>query len=454
MLRGLHTACLLAILVPFVAYGALLTGIDVLGPVRVRGLYVQRTQAGLDGLRGAAERWRQVQIALYAGSYVALYTRAELGATLPVERSIAKLWGLGRTGALGADLVSLWTSHSGGIDLALPPSIDGNTLADRLSALRRRVERPPVPGMVLADGSKLPGIPGITIDFAAAVDQVERALRDDAREVRLEARVVQPPAAVGYDLAAAGAFSVTLVAYETRYRTGGMQAGRAHNIELAVERLDGAVIPPGGELSFNKVVGERSFAKGFAGAKEIAARRIVDGVGGGVCQVAATLHAAAFLAGFALPEYRPHSRPAHYIDLGLDTMVSWPQQDMRIANVYPFPVRVRAHASDGALRISLEGAGKAHLVEWSTRILSRTKPGVQEILDSTLGAGEREELQDAIDGLTVRRVRTVYLPSGPRREEDTLRYPPNDRIVAVGTASGRRALSARARRTSLDYADF
>jgi hypothetical protein len=34
----------------------------------------------------------------------------------------------------------------------------------------------------------------------------------------------------------------------------------------------------------------------------------------------------------------------------------------------------------------------------------------------------------------VRRMRTVYLPTGPRREENLLRYPANDRLVAIGTS--------------------
>jgi vancomycin resistance protein YoaR len=279
----------------------------------------------------------------------------------------------------------------------------------------------------------LPGIPGVTLDLVQAVEQVVRALKDDLIDVTLAVRTVPPPQPVIFDAAGGGNFNVTMMTFETAYRSGGSLAGRVHNIETAVSRIDGALIPPGGELSFNALVGERSYRQGFARAKEIAAKRIVDGVGGGVCQVAATLHAAAFLAGFDLPEYSPHSRPARYIALGLDTMVAWPSQDLRVANPYPFTVRVRAEAQAGVLRVTLEGSGKPYLVEWNTQILSRVKPGTQELPDRSLALGEREQIQDAIDGLNVRRVRTIYLPTGARREENILRYPPNDRIIAVGS---------------------
>jgi vancomycin resistance protein YoaR len=220
--------------------------------------------------------------------------------------------------------------------------------------------------------------------------------------------------------------------FETKFRTGGSVAGRAHNIELAVKAIDGALMEPGGEFSFNRAVGQRSYDRGFETAKELANRRVVDGVGGGVCQVAATLHAAAYLSGFALPEYRPHSRPSRYIETGLDTMVSWPAQDLRIANVYPFVVRIRAKASDGLLQIQLEGSGKSHPTEWTKTVVARVRAGVQRIDAKSLAYGQTQLVQEAIDGMTIKRRRTVYLPTGPQVEETFVTYPPNDRIVAVG----------------------
>jgi hypothetical protein len=104
---------------------------------------------------------------------------------------------------------------------------------------------------------------------------------------------------------------------------------------------------------------------------------------------------------------------------------------MRIANVYPFPVRVRVNAAQGVLSVRLEGAGKPHPVEWSKQVLSRTRAGVQEVANPDLDPGQTQLIQEAIDGLTLLRKRTVYLPTGPKVEESVLRYPANDRIVAV-----------------------
>jgi vancomycin resistance protein YoaR len=376
----------------------------------------------------------QTVVTVHVGPYLARATRQHLGVSLPLEPVQASLGGLGRSANPLSDLLNLWVSRRPeGLDLPWQPELSRATLAARLSEIRDRLERPPVPGALLANGTELPGTPGLSINLVGAMDRLSHALLGGASEVDLDVLRVAPQGAVAYrsDQLSEGQFGYVLAEFSTKYRTSPAQAGRVHNIELAVKAIDGTVLEPAGELSFNARVGQRSYQRGFEAANEIANRRIVRGVGGGVCQVAATLHAAAFLAGFNLPEYRPHSRPAKYIEVGLDTMVAWPNQDMRIANVYPFPVRVRAFAASGLLTIRLEGAGKPHPVEWSKHVLARARAGVQEVPDPDLEPGQTQLIQEAIDGLTLLRKRTVYLPTGPKVEESVLRYPANDRIIAV-----------------------
>jgi vancomycin resistance protein YoaR len=429
------TCCAVILGVPLLLTLLLQAGVDLFGTVRVGGVEVTRDSAGLASLQSRAEQWEQGQVTAHVGPYLARATRQHFGARLPLVQLQDELLSLGRTGNPLTDLMNLWASRRGGLDLPWQPELSRTVLEERLREMRDRLERPPVPGALLPNGTELPGTPGLSINVVAATDRLARALIRGESEVTLDVLRIAPKQAVPYrrDMVAQGQgqFGYVLSEFVTQFRTGRAQAGRIHNIELAVKAIEGVVLEPGGELSFNESVGKRSYERGFETANEISNRRIVRGVGGGVCQVAATLHAAAFLAGFALPVYRQHSRPAKYIELGLDTMVAWPQQDMRIANVYPFPVRVRASALDGKLTVRLEGAGKAHPVEWSTQVLSRVKPGVQRVEDPELLPGQTQLLQEAIDGVTVLRKRTIYLPTGPSVEEKVLRYPPNDRIVAV-----------------------
>ncbi len=151
--------------------------------------------------------------------------------------------------------------------------------------------------------------------------------------------------------AAPDAFPVLLASYTTEYpETPAQNAGRTWNIALAVRRLDGAVLAPGETLSFNGRVGPRGLGEGFRRAPELLDGDRVEGIGGGVCQVASTLYAAALDAGLVIAARAPHSRPATYTPPGRDATVSFESSiDLKLTNDLAIPVRLVARAGAGRL---------------------------------------------------------------------------------------------------------
>ena len=65
-------------------------------------------------------------------------------------------------------------------------------------------------------------------------------------------------------------------------------SNRNTNVRLAAEAINGTVIPPGGEFSFNETVGQRTEAKGYKSAAAYSGGEVVQETGGGVCQVSST----------------------------------------------------------------------------------------------------------------------------------------------------------------------
>jgi vancomycin resistance protein YoaR len=379
-----------------------------------------------------ARAWTATQLVIHAGTYLARRSRAELGASVDGAAALQWASALGRSGNPLGDLAAYWSVRQGVLDRPLPLHIDPAGLGTAIAGIRKQIERRPVPGSWGRDGAVIAGIPGLTINNITAASLLERALRGGSRDIALEISTTAAPAPVRYDVPGRSMFDAVMFQFETKYNPGPASAGRAQNIENAVRALDGAELLPGDTLSFNQLVGERSYERGFRGAPELSNKRVVEGIGGGVCQVAATLHAAAFLAGLDIPVYQPHSRPVGYIALGLDTMVSWPDRDLQVRNPYPFPVRIQASAEGGVVRVTLLGADRPNAVEWDTHIVTRIPAGEVEERDPTLASSARKVVQDPIDGLVVERRRTIYLPTGPESVTATLRYPPNPRIIAIG----------------------
>lgn len=421
-----------SLLLPVLVWGLMQVTRLPLGSVWVDGERVDISRAGARALRAHAEAWEHARVVVSVGPYLVRMPRAEFGARLPVRETQERLQSIGRRGSPLRDMAELWGSHTGGLRFSLAAEVERAAVVAAMGELRRLIERAPVPGTRTPEGELIPGIPGITINVLTAVERLQQGLRSGADTIALQFSSIAPPAPVAYDDPTTSLFNERMAVFETKYRRRRKSGGRAQNIEAAARAVDGAVLPPGGRLSFNEAVGERTLARGFSAAKELANRRVVEGVGGGVCQLAATLHAAAFLSGFDIPVYQPHSRPASYIETGLDTMVSWPDKDLVIRNPYPFAVRIRASARDGLARVTLYGAGRAHPVEWDKQELARTKGGIEELPDEDLEAGERKVLRRGIDGLVIERRRTKYLPTGPVIEKRKIRYPVHNMLVAVG----------------------
>ncbi len=111
---------------------------------------------------------------------------------------------------------------------------------------------------------------------------------------------------------------------------------RIHNLTLATNRIQGALIPPGEEFSFNKSIGDISALTGYKQAYVIQNGRTVLGDGGGVCQVSTTLFRAVLNAGLPITERNQHAYRVQYYEQnsspGIDAAIYTPNIDLRFKN--------------------------------------------------------------------------------------------------------------------------
>lgn len=124
--------------------------------------------------------------------------------------------------------------------------------------------------------------------------------------------------------------------YTTNF--GSSNENRSTNIRVASSSINGKVIMPGEIFSFNNVVGERSKTNGYTTAKGIINNKVVDDIGGGVCQVSTTLYNAMLRTNITSVERYPHSLHSSYIGVGLDATVAYGLLDYRFKNTYSYPI--------------------------------------------------------------------------------------------------------------------
>jgi vancomycin resistance protein YoaR len=460
MTANAHNTKLLALRVGLAALGLIvslpigvwlwtLSSAEPLPNLRIGGTPVPIGQSLPKFLQERARRWEEESLLLQTGYHVWRPTRRELGAQLSIQEAIDEIHGVGHSFNPLLSLSDWWRAHLGaGRDLPWRGRITNEPVLDSyVQTIRASVDRAPTPGSFDPDDRPIPGLSGEALDVESTKRAIQSAIARGEKQLQVETLVTPPPRSFRRFVPAQASTGVLMMRQETDYRAG--SKGRSTNIELAARHLNGAVLMPGGSLSFNQVVGKRDPARGFAPALELINGEVALGIGGGVCQVAGTLHAAAFFAGLQVEEFRPHSRLNQfaYLRPGLDTMVAWPDhvtdlretKDLRIRKPYPYPILIKTslltrESGSRVVRVELYGSAKPFRVDWSFQELERVPASEIRRPDASLRRGQQQVQQDSLQGLVIMRRRTIYTPTRRIQEDVRVAYPPTPRIVLVGSS--------------------
>lgn len=321
----------------------------------------------------------------------------------------------------------------GPIDLPLPVHIEGHIALPLVMQLKEEVDHVPVDARIDVEQRRvLPERWGVYLDVFGTVAALERAFSTGQREVRATLERTRPT--ILAEQLRSIEMNAVLGWFQTSYNANEDHRDRTYNLHLAAEKINGYVWMPGTVFDFNQVVGDRSEANGFRMATVISAGELIDGVGGGTCQIAGTLFAASFFAGMEILERRPHTRPSGYIKMGLDATVVYPSINLRMRNNLPFPVVIHRRIGQGTLRIELLGARSERTVTFVRKIMPRVDRFEERTIpDPNLPVGTRVLTQRGIPGFRIVRYRIVRERDVAIRERWTDAYPPTAQIWRVGT---------------------
>ncbi len=290
-----------------------------------------------------------------------------------------------------------------------------------------------------------PSASGRELNVASTITRLEEAVFSN------ESRIV--PVAFDYTLprfhnqiTATELGITTLVAEATTYFTGS-ENNRRINIAIGASKLDGIIIPPGEEFSFNYFLGEIEPEAGFVDGNVIFGGRTVTGIGGGICQVSTTVFRAAFEGGFAITERNSHGYRVGYYELnnappGLDAAIWQPERDFRFQNNTPYHLLIETDIYPAQDAIQFRFYSTTH---WQTEI---EEPIIKAVVDappnrfisnSDLQPGEIRQIDYSADGADVTVYRNVYDMGGElvNRDYEFTHYLPWQAIFEVAPSDSR-----------------
>jgi vancomycin resistance protein YoaR len=315
-----------SILIP-VAGGILLSGrwehvmiSDVrLGGISLEGMTPRQAREHLqERMPPVADR----MLKLTAGGKVWEVAYKDIKAGYALEGALKKAFAVGHTGPAIRRFTEIVRSDDSK-DIQLPLQFDQGLLREKLNNINYEYKNqfsnlPKNARLSWRDGKVevIPSVPGCEIDVASTLEKLTCYTARSDEAVPMAVAIVKPRISemdlygiknlIGY--------------YNTTFDPG--RQDRAYNIMLAGRALDGVLLKPGEEFSFNSVIGSIDRKSGYKKATVIMGNKLLDDYGGGVCQVTTTLYNAGLLAGVEVVEHHNHSIPVSYVGPGLDAAIA------------------------------------------------------------------------------------------------------------------------------------
>lgn len=135
----------------------------------------------------------------------------------------------------------------------------------------------------------------------------------------------------------------------------GDNENRNTNLRLVCEILNGLILQPGEEFSFNGAIGQRTEERGFKPAPAYSGNRLIDSIGGGVCQTSTTLYNCVLLADLEVLTRFCHGAKVNYVPIGLDAAVNWGTTDFAFRNNFNFPIKIEAETTEEYVKMRILG---------------------------------------------------------------------------------------------------
>lgn len=274
----------------------------------------------------------------------------------------------------------------------------------------------------------IPEKPGVQFD----VEEARSIIGDGSAESYTIPATVTPAKVTAEELKEV-LFRDTLAQASTNLDEGNVP--RTNNVRLASASINGTILNPGDEFSYNGVVGERTEARGYKPAGAYVNGQVVDEFGGGVCQPSSTLYMAVLRADLEVTERHNHSFTVAYTPLGEDATVDYGNLDFRFKNDTDYPIKIVAEQTNGQMIMTIIGTKTTDkTVKTRTDVLATYTPETVEKKDNSMKVGQTRVETTPITGYSTRTYK-IITENGETTEElaNSSNYVKRDKVVYVGT---------------------
>lgn len=198
------------------------------------------------------------------------------------------------------------------------------------------------------------GQTGYLLDVETSIDRIRDFLLEqwDYSPCRIELEVaVDEPKGTAEELSKV---QDILGTFTTSFTSSG--ASRSANVQNGCRLIDGITLYPGEEFSTYDTVSPFTEGNGYHMAGSYINGKVVDSLGGGICQVSTTLYNAVLLSELNVTERHNHSMIVSYVDPSADAAIAESAgKDFRFTNNTDYPIYIEGYTKNKKITFNIYG---------------------------------------------------------------------------------------------------
>ena len=391
----------------------------------------------VDGLRDT-----QITLLASAGSRVVV-TAGELGIAWANPELVTEALEVGTRGNVIERYKQLKDLEHRNLVLPVELSFDQQAISDFLTFTCAEYDVEPVDMSLVRENGEfriVEGHRGYVLNVETSIDRINGYLTGDwdyhPCVIELDVVIREPKGSVEE----LSQVRDVLGSFTTSF--AGSSSDRKANIKNGCSLINGMVLYPGEEFSTYQKVSPFTEENGYYMAGSYLNGRVVDSLGGGICQVSTTLYNAVLLAELNVTMRCNHSMTVSYVEISTDAAIAESSgKDFKFVNNLEYPIYIEGYTENNKITFNIYGMESRAVgreVRYESEILEIINPPADEIhADSTRPIGYVVTDNAAHVGYKAR-LWKVVLEDGmevSRTQVNSSTYKMVPRSVTVGTAT-------------------
>ncbi|OGO84816.1 MAG: hypothetical protein A2Y24_04875 [Clostridiales bacterium GWE2_32_10] len=327
-----------------------------------------------------------------------------------VQELIDKAYDIGREGALFDRYAVITKLKKTPQNFQISYLPDKEKIFKTIDSLKEKIETTPINATMKKDKMQsfvvTPGKTGTQINKDKTFEAIQNAIKKKESKVKIIVDSINPQ----YTKNALAEIQTPLATYTTKFNR--YDKSRTNNLQVATSFIDSSLVKPGETFSVNNAIKSRTAANGYQSAHVIVNGQLVDGIGGGICQVATTLYNAVMIADLKVVERHNHSLTSTYVSPGRDATVSGSYLDFKFQNTTNKQLYIQGYLDGGTLTYTIYGDAAAvpkNRIDFEYAVVKRISPPPEKVTeDPTMDLGKRKVTTKAKEGMVVKLYKLIY----------------------------------------------